>query len=76
MPKFVNNYYHDEWAQEVPGTGAPYREGSYIEGGWAVYDGAQNWMGRIEKNGNIIYNGSRSDYKETFLQAAKEVLIG
>ena len=71
MPKFVNNYYHDEWAQEVPGTGAPYREGSYIAG----EGGAQNGMGRIEKDGNIIYNGSRSDYKDTFLQAAKEVLI-
>ena len=57
----------DEWAKAVPGSESIY-EG---ERGWAVYDGTRNLIGRVEKDGRIIYNGSRTAYKEMFLKAAK-----
>ena len=67
---FVNKGYKAEWK---PG----YAQGDAYcneDGSWAVYDGGQNYMGKVNADGRLTYNGTKSDYKESFLLAAKEAL--
>lgn len=74
--EFINNYYKSTWQQKTP-QGLPYNRGTYepsAKGGWAVYDGAVNYMGKIANDGRIICNGEEGDYKMSFLRAAKEAL--
>lgn len=74
--EFKNKYYKKEWQQKTP-QGLPYDRGTYEptpDGGWAVYDGAVNYMGEITRKGVIVCNGVEGDYKMSFLKAAKEIL--
>ena len=73
---FTNNEYKNEWDEFVPGTEVRYKEGTYISddgNDFAVYDGATNYLGRVNKEtGEISYNGSENEYDKTFLEAAKK----
>lgn len=79
---FVNNAYKSTWTEFVPGwkdrAGNPvrYADGTFSSddgSDFAVYDGAQNYLGRVNKvTGAVEYNGAKDDYKESFLLAAKE----
>lgn len=73
--EFTNKYYKDNWTQKTPG-GRPYNRGTCEEthDGWAVYDGATNYMGKITHKGKTVCNGGESEYKLGFLRAAKEAL--
>lgn len=72
---FINKEYKPEWIEFVPGTKVRYCEGTFAsdDGGvrFAVYDGATNLMGfidRIEKK--IVDSNGGSEYNMTFLNAA------
>lgn len=69
--EFKNIYYKPEWKQ-----GEGYELGTVhpAGNGFAVYDGKQNYMGRIEADGSITYNGEASEYKRSFLLSAKVIL--
>lgn len=71
---FTNTEYKKEWMEFVPGTNQKYADGSYsiVNGRKTVYDGAQNLMGWINTDGTIEFNGDKTEYKATFLRAAKE----
>ena len=73
---FTNNEYKNEWDEFVSGTKVLYKEGTYVSddgNDFAVYDGATNYLGRVNKEtGEISYNGSESEYNKTFLEAAKK----
>ena len=73
--EFINNDYKDNWTQKTSG-GRPYNHGTCNKtlGGWAVYDGATNYMGKISRKGKIVCNGDSSEYKMSFLRAAKAAL--
>lgn len=81
---FVNDGYKKEWDEFVPGwtdrdgNPIPYAVGSYTSDdtiNFAIYDGGQNLMGRINKTtGEIEYNTRKDEYKETFMVAAKKVI--
>ena len=77
MERFDNSHYRSNWAKEIPGGGGLYRNGGYIHNasGWAIYDGANNYMGLLRPDGSIVYNGCKTDYKDTFMQSAKETLV-
>ena len=78
---FINKEYKKEWIEFVPNTDNTVR---YCEGtaaaddgvDFAVYDGATNYMGRVNKlTGEISYNGKEGEeYNKTFLLAAKETI--
>lgn len=70
--EFKNSGYRAEWAQ-----GAGYELGTAHQGEtgeYAVYDGKQNFMGVVKADGGLVCNGAKSEYKESFLQAAKAAL--
>lgn len=73
---FTNVEYKKEWDEFVPGTKVLYKEGTYVSddgNDFAVYDGATNYLGRVNKEtGEISYNGSESEYNKTFLESAKK----
>ena len=73
---FTNNEYKNEWDEFVPGTKVLYKEGTYTSddgNDFAVYDGATNYLGRVNKEtGEISYNGSENEYDKTFLESAKK----
>lgn len=81
---FVNKYYKKEWEEFVPGwedrdgNPVPYAVGTYITEdlvNYAIYDGGQNYMGSVNKaTGEIKYNTSKDEYKDSFLLSAKEVI--
>lgn len=65
---FKNEGYKAEWK---PG----YADGSCYQnedGSWTVYDGGQNFMGMVKTDGGFVFNGSPSEYKESFLAAEKK----
>ena len=73
---FTNVEYKKEWDEFVPGTKVLYKEGTYVSddgNDFAVYDGATNYLGRVNKETGVIsYNGSESEYNKTFLESAKK----
>lgn len=75
---FVNTLYKGTWAKLVPGTNAEYKNGTYVSKDgtdYAVYDGATNYMGRVNREtGEIKANGEMSEYKESFLKSAKDAI--
>lgn len=77
MAGFRNTEYRNEWFTKVPGTDLDYADGSYFEegGAYAVYDGAQNWMGIINKDGSFSGDGALTEYRASFLCAAKTELV-
>lgn len=52
-------------------------DGTYSEEGgkYAVYDGAKNWMGCIRKDGSFTGDGAATEYKASYLRAARAELI-
>ena len=73
--EFENKYYKKEWKQKTFFTRKLYKIGTLLEdkdGTFAVYDGAHNWMGTFDKTGKVKYNGTSTEYKETFLKSAVE----
>lgn len=75
--EFENKYYKKEWKEKTFITKKLYKIGTVIEhrdGSFAVYDGAHNWMGSLDKKGTPKYNGKSSEYMETFLKSALEFL--
>lgn len=73
--EFNNKYYKSNWTQHTD-TGHPYALGTANEtdNGWAVYDGATNYMGKISPDGGAVCNGAETEYKHSFLRAAREAL--
>ena len=68
---FENKGYKKEWKK------GGYKYGTAFEnddGSFTVYDGAQNFLGKVLKDGSFEFNGSKDEYKETFLKSAKEAL--
>ena len=69
---FKNGYYQPSWVQNKG-----YENGSAYanpDGSWTVYDGKQNYMGKVGADGSFTYNGAVSEYKVTFLCAAADAL--
>lgn len=77
MAGFRNTEYKSEWDKHIPGSEREYADGTYFEEGdkYAVYDGAQNWMGCVNKNGTFTGNGALTEYKASFLRTAKAELV-
>lgn len=83
---FVNEAYKKEWMEFIPnmkdrkGDPIRYADGTFgADDGndFAVYDGATNYLGRVNrKTGEINFNGEKDEYKKTFLEAAKNVICG
>ena len=78
---FKNNYYKKEWTEWVPGFEGKVRycDGTYVlrgNGSKVVYDGATNYMGRVQPDGSFVsndgYGAPVDEYERTFLLAAKE----
>ena len=72
---FINKEYKPEWTEFVPGTKVRYCEGTFGSddgNDFAVYDGATNYLGRIDRAAKKIteYNGAEDGYKRTFMYAA------
>lgn len=72
---FVNSLYKKEWDVYTHDGKTKFADGTFFsdDGEWfAVYDGATNYMGRVNKTtGEIQFNGTPDVYKETFLVEAK-----
>lgn len=67
---FKNTWYQSDWEEGYEkGTAWKNEDGS-----WTIYDGKQNYMGKVKPDGGIVYNGSTSDYKKSFLVSAREAL--
>lgn len=77
MAGFRNTEYRDEWKRFACNSEHEYADGSYFEEGgkYAVYDGAQNFMGLVNHNGTFGCNGALTEYKASFLRTAKAELI-
>jgi len=77
MAGFRNKYYRSEWKNSVPGSGRAYSEGTYFESGemYAVYDGGQNLMGYVHRDGTFSGAGELTEYSASFLRSAKEELV-
>lgn len=81
MATFENKYYKKEWKEFSSIKGNPrFADGTYFKEGdkYAVYDGATNIMGYVNKNGNFELldpKDAESEYKCSFLKAAKEALV-
>lgn len=80
---FINKDYKPEWDEFVPNTDnkVRYCEGTYASDDgidFAVFDGATNYMGRIDKVAKKIteINGKEDDYKDSFLHAALSAICG
>ena len=78
MKSFVNTEYKKEWEEWVNGRvgGTRYCEGTYIldaDGVKTVYDGATNYMGKVNPDGSFVSNSQEEpdEYELTFLRAAK-----
>lgn len=74
---FRNKYYNSKWQKFVGNSKREYADGTYAEEGgkYAVYDGATNFMGFVNKNGTFDSDGNLTEYKASFLKSAKEVLV-
>lgn len=69
---FVNTRYSKEWKQ-----GEGYENGSIAvneDGSYTVYDGGQNYMGKIMADGEVVCKGSSIEYKMSFIDSAKDAL--
>lgn len=78
MAGFRNTEYRSEWQKYVGSSKTEYADGTYFKEGnkYVVYDGAQNLMGYINKNGSFSTDGSAlTEYKASFLRSAKAELI-
>lgn len=76
--EFKNIYYLPEWEEKTP-QGRFYAVGTaskLANGGLAVYDGAENYMGLIRPDGCFEYSGDPTPYKESFLRSAAEEFAG
>lgn len=72
--EFDNKGYKPEWIQ-----GEGYEEGTAVmtgDGSWTVYDGRQNYMGKVKPDGTFVSNGpgEPDEYEITFLEAALETI--
>ena len=72
---FINKEYKPEWTEFVRGTKVRYCEGTFGSddgNDFAVYDGATNYLGRIDRAAKKIteYSGAEDEYKRTFMNAA------
>lgn len=72
---FINKEYKPEWTKFVHGAKVRYCEGTFSSddgNDFAVYDGATNYLGRINRAAKKIteYNGAEDEYKRTFMNAA------
>ena len=68
--EFLNEGYKPEWIQDKHFEfGTAYKNG---DGSWTVYDGHQNYMGKVKPDGSFISNGTGEPdvYEATFLEAA------
>lgn len=76
---FVNTLYKGTWAKLVPGTNAEYKNGTYVSKDgvdYAVYDGATNYIGRVNKEtGELTSNGAMTEYKASFLICAIDSIV-
>ncbi len=78
MAGFRNTEYKDSWEKKIPNTNREYADGTYFEAGdkYVVYDGAQNLMGYVNKNGTFTTDGGElTECKATFLRTAKAELV-
>lgn len=77
MAGFRNTHYKDEWEKYVGSTQNEFANGTYFEegDGYAVYDGAQNIMGYVSKQGVFSSPCPMTEYVASFLKSAKEELV-
>lgn len=77
MAGFRNTEYRPEWRHYISDTEREYADGTYFEEGesYAVYDGAQNLMGYVNKNSTFTVDGALTEYKASFLKCAKAELV-
>lgn len=77
MAGFRNTLYKDEWEKCVGQSTHEFADGTYFKEGdkFVVYDGAQNLMGYIDKNGVFSADGPLNEYMATFLRTAKAELV-
>lgn len=77
MAGFRNTEYKKEWQKFVGSSKTEYADGTYFqeEASYAVYDGAQNFMGYVNKNGTFSTAGELTEYKASFLRTAKADLV-
>ena len=69
---FKNNGYKEDWIQgEGFEYGTAYQSG---DKSWTVYDGKQNYMGKVKPGGAFVSNGpgEPDEYEKSFLEAAWE----
>lgn len=72
--EFLNRGYKEEWIQgEDFEYGTAWKNG---DGSWTVYDGKQNYMGKVKPDGSFVSNGpgEPDEYETTFLTSAKQVI--
>lgn len=76
MAQFRNTEFKSEWNKFVGSSKTEYADGAYFEenGRYAVYDGAENFMGYINKDGTFGCNGASTTYRDSFLRTAKTEL--
>lgn len=78
MAGFRNTQFNErDWQKYVGSSKREYADGTYFEEGdkYAVYDGAQNLMGYVNKNGTFTTDGALTEYKASFLKSAKAELV-
>lgn len=77
MAGFRNTLYKDEWDKYVGTSTHEFADGTFFKEGdkFAVYDGGQNLMGYIDKNGVFSAVSPLTEYMASFLRSAKEELI-
>lgn len=77
---FVNKLYKENWEKIVPGTSNEFKNGTYASENsieYAVYDGAANYMGKVNRETGIFtVNGEATEYKLGFLLCAKDAICG
>lgn len=77
MAGFRNTEYKKDWNKYVGSSKREYADGTYFEEGdsYAVYDGGQNLMGYVHKNGTFTTDGALTEFKASFLRTAKAELV-
>lgn len=76
MAGFRNTEFKPEWNKFVESSKTEYADGTYVEehGKYAVYDGAENFMGYVNKDGTFGCAGALTVYRHSFLRTAKTEL--
>lgn len=76
MIRFRNTEYKSEWNKFVGSSKKEYADGICVDenGKYAVYDGAENFMGYINKDGTFGCAGALTTYRASFLRTAKAEL--